>query len=144
MLTSKQQKELFNWCKSKDIKILTFTLADVERLCPRVYTSNHGTFAMYEEAEGLLFCVANRCISKNWRIPQDFDSYLQVYIGYEKEEESNLKDYFYFKGCEFVSCPCKRKKLVKKSLELKVKNFTVYDIMYYFESTNLDTVFVIF
>ncbi|MEM1170124.1 MAG: hypothetical protein AAGJ08_13855 [Cyanobacteria bacterium P01_H01_bin.35] len=149
-MTPEQKTRLLNWVATHEIspdntnKVLTCTSLDVETLCPRVYASNHGTYALYEVAPGLLFSIANRCTSANWIIPQDFDTWLQVYVGYEQENYNKVREYFSCKGCEFSSRKSKRPQLLKKPLELKLTKFKVYDVLYYFESTNLDPVFVIF
>ncbi len=147
-MKSEKVKQYLSWAGTQEgtngDKILSCTSLDVETLCPRVYASNNGTYALYEVAPNLIFSIARRCTSVNWRIPPDFDSLLQVYVGYEKSTYTETRDYFYWKGCEFTGRKSKRKELIKTTYELKLTKFKVYDVLDYFESTNLDSVFILF
>ena len=143
MLTPEQQNKLLNWIENgKQEKVLTCTAIDVETLCPRVYASPHGSYALYEVTEGLIFSIGRKP-GKYWNIPTDFDEYLQAYLGYEKHQESKVVEYFHGKA-DFKPRQSKRPELVKKPWELKLTRFKVYDVLCYFDTTRLDSVFVIF
>ncbi len=147
-MTPEQKVKLLNWVKTYnadiDNKVLTCTALDIETLCPRVYASPHGTYALYEVAKNLIFSIARKPTSANWCIPPDFDSYLQVYIGFDKQDYSKIRQYFYLRGCEFNIRKTKRTQLILTETEMKLTKFSVYDVLAYFESTRLDSIFVIF